>query len=130
MTTRKHIPDPIKRASRAFGYAVWLDTPDNWHGLTIVLTARLTVEQRGALAWATLRALPDHVADLVRQSGSGVGGYPIPPFDPNGIMDAATWHASVSSPIERKAYGTAHFQAMNSADQRAFLAWANGGMAA
>ncbi len=125
MTVRDHIPDQIKRASRSFGYALWLDDADSWHGLSIVLSARLTLEQRGALAWAALRALPDQTADCVCQDRATIAGCPVPSFDPDTIMEDATWHASVSSPMERKAYSAAHFQAMDLSDRVAFLSWAN-----
>lgn len=117
MTVREHIPDNIKRASRAFGYAVWLDDADSWHGLTIVLNARLSVEQRAALAWATLRAAPDQTADLICQDRADAVGYPVPSIDPGRVTNDATWHASVSSQTERKAYGIAHFQAMSDRDR-------------
>ena len=47
------------------GFTLWLNEPDAWAGLTVVLTARLTTEQRAALAWAALRSLsPENVEDV------------------------------------------------------------------
>ena len=68
MTIAQHIPDPIKRASRSIGYALWLDHTAAYANLATVLMARLSERQLAGLAWAALRALdPDTayaVADL------------------------------------------------------------------
>ncbi|WP_373486908.1 hypothetical protein [Blastomonas sp.] len=53
----KHVPDNIKRVSRAIGYAAWLDNFDAWAGLPLILAARLTARQRGALAFMALKSL-------------------------------------------------------------------------
>ena len=63
MSVSKHIPPEIKKIARCVGYAAWLDTPDAWLGLPIVLAARLEPHQRAALAYAALRSLdPEHAA--------------------------------------------------------------------
>lgn len=61
-TLKKHLPDPIKRAARALGYALMIHSADGWHGFTVVLAARLSTDQRAALAWSALRSLPPHIA--------------------------------------------------------------------
>jgi len=63
MSVSKHIPPEIKKVARCVGYAAWLDTPDAWLGLPVVLAARLEPHQRAALAYAALRSLdPGHAA--------------------------------------------------------------------
>lgn len=53
-----------KSACRMLGYVLTLDTPDAWHGLALVLRARLTRNQRAALAYAALRSLTEDEARL------------------------------------------------------------------
>lgn len=63
MSISQHIPPEIKKVARCVGYAAWLDTPDAWLGLPVVLAARLEPHQRAALAYAALRSLdPEHAA--------------------------------------------------------------------
>ncbi len=57
MSLSKHIPDHIKRVSRSVGYALWLDTSDDWLGLPVILRARLDERQRAALAFMALKSL-------------------------------------------------------------------------
>ncbi|MEY8837816.1 hypothetical protein AB9K41_02120 [Cribrihabitans sp. XS_ASV171] len=69
MTVSQQIPDNIKRTARAVGYALWLGGADNWFGLALILRARLTPDQRAALAYMALRSLdPEHA----EQVASGV----------------------------------------------------------
>ena len=58
MSVRQHIPGNIKRVARCVGYALWLG-PDieRWVGVSLILKARLTPQQRAALAYAALRSL-------------------------------------------------------------------------
>ena len=63
MKVSQHIPDNIKRVSRSIGYAAWLDVPDAWLGLPVILSARLEPHQRAALAYAALKSLsPEHAS--------------------------------------------------------------------
>ncbi len=57
MSIAKHIPYHIKRVSRCLGYVLWLDDAESWFGLSVILRARLTDEQRAALAFQVLRSL-------------------------------------------------------------------------
>ncbi len=57
MNISQHIPDNIKRVSRSVGYTLWLDTFEDWDGLSLILRARLTDRQRAALAFMALKAL-------------------------------------------------------------------------
>lgn len=64
-TLKRRMPDAYKRVSRMVGLTLLIDDPDAWHGLTVALSARLTMEQRTALAWAALRALPPDLVEDV-----------------------------------------------------------------
>ncbi len=71
MSVSKHIPENIKRASKAVGYAIWLDETDYWLGLPVVLMARLTTRQRAALAFATLKSLDHSTASAAATAALG-----------------------------------------------------------
>ena len=47
-TLSKYMPDAYKRVARTVGYSLLLTDADVWHGLTVVLTARLTLQERVA----------------------------------------------------------------------------------
>ena len=57
MKVSNHIPANIKRVSRSIGYFLWIGTSDDLYGVSLILRARLTPEQRGALAFAALQSL-------------------------------------------------------------------------
>jgi len=57
MNISRHIPDNIKRVSRALGYFLWVGTSNDLYGVSLVLRKRLTPEQRAALAFAALQSL-------------------------------------------------------------------------
>lgn len=68
-----HAEGRHKRAARMLGYTLLSDTPDAWNGLSVVLQSRLTVEERGKLAFAALRALdPDQRELVMRAAQLGV----------------------------------------------------------
>jgi len=48
-----------KRVAKAIGFALMLGTESAWHGLTIILMARLTDAERSSLAFATLNSLSE-----------------------------------------------------------------------
>ena len=48
------------------GYVLTLGTQDSWWGLAPVLIARLTVEERAALAFMALKALNRDTAAIIR----------------------------------------------------------------
>lgn len=64
MSIAKHIPDKIKKMALCVSYAAWLDSPEAWLGLPIVLEARLEPRQRAALAYAALKSLSFEDAEL------------------------------------------------------------------
>ncbi len=57
MSIAKHIPANIKRVSRSIGYFLWVGTSDDLHSVSLIMRARLTPKQRGALAFAALQSL-------------------------------------------------------------------------
>ena len=126
---KKHMPDRYKRVARMVGYCALLhddeltDAADNWHGLTVVLTARLTMEQRAAMAWAVLRSLtPEQVvavAETVLPDGTSA---PIAPLFNH--MDEAAFWADMAEPEELVAYAVAIYNAMAPPKRRAFLDYA------
>jgi hypothetical protein len=68
MRISQQIPDHIKRVSRSVGYALWLDSFDDWDGLSLVLRARLDPRQRAALAYMALKSLDRDDATAVSEA--------------------------------------------------------------
>lgn len=56
-----------KKVARCIGYALTLGTEAAWHGLTIVLMARLSDQERAALAFAAMMSLSDEHASAVAE---------------------------------------------------------------
>lgn len=108
-----------KRMSRMIGYTLALGDADAWAGFTTVAMARLTVEERAALAWAALRSLdtPEQ-AGQIAETVLTFADYPLPTFlNP---MDDARWWTSFASLKERKAYALAAYVALPIREQIAF----------
>jgi hypothetical protein len=51
--------DGHKRIAKAVGFALTIGTTAAWHGLTILLIARLTEAERAGLAFSALRSLDE-----------------------------------------------------------------------
>lgn len=51
-----------QRVAKSVGYALTLGDEAAWHGLTIVMLARLTELERAALAYAALNSLKENNA--------------------------------------------------------------------
>lgn len=106
-------------ASRTLGYALLSGDYDDWQAATLIFAARLTVQERTALAWAVLRALDPDQAELVAQSIIGPAGMPLYcETDPMGM--ASMW-SDWASPAERRAYALACYRRMTPQEQAAFL---------
>lgn len=105
---------------RMLGYVLTLGTEEAWRGFVTVLRARLTVEERVALAYSALRALDHYDAAIVAEAalGSGAGQPQAPLFD--FIDQAASW-ADMADLEELEAYCLAAFKAMPRGRQVAFL---------
>lgn len=129
MSVSKHIPREIKKVARCVGYAAWLDSPDAWLGLPVILAARLEPHQRAALAHAALRSLSDeHAATVCDAVLPGDAGQPIAPLFNH--MDEAAFWADMAAPEELEAYCLASFNAMPRPRQAAFLDFVQGRQAA
>ena len=129
MSVSEYIPRNIKSVARCVGYAAWLDEPDSWLGLPVVLAARLEPQQRAALAYAALRSLSDdHAAMVCDAISPSDAGQPIAPLF-NHTDEAAFW-ADMAAPEELEAYCLATFKAMPRVRQAAFLDFVQGRQAA
>jgi hypothetical protein len=131
MKLSKYMPDAYKSVARMIGSCALLhdddltDTAQNWHDLTLVLTARLTTEQRAAMAWAVLRSLPpETVVDVANTVLPKRTFPPIPPLF-NHVDEAAFW-ADMAEPEAREAYCLASFNAMPDPRKAAFLEFLQG----
>ena len=124
MSKRRSFSKLIERrhlgATRMLGYALTLGDFDGWEAASAVWQARLTPEERGALAWAALRSLDrDHARDVANTVIQDAGA-PLPPFiDP---MDEAAYWADIASPEELRAYTLATFNRLPREAQADFLA--------
>lgn len=125
MSISQHIPDDIKRVARSVGYALLLSDADAWHGLPVILAARLEPQQRAALAYAVLRSLSDdHAVAVCNAVLPGEAGQPIAPLF-NYMDEAAHW-ADMAEPEALEAYCLASFNAMPRPRQAAFLEFVQG----
>lgn len=117
---KRHMPDSYKRAARALGFSLLLNTADAWHCLTVVLTARLSRVERVALAWSALRSLtPDEI--MVTVEAVLPDSTPAPTAPLYGYMDEAAFWAEMAEPEALEAYCLASFDRMAPARQSAFL---------
>lgn len=67
----KYALDRHKRAARAFGYALTLGDESAWDGFAVILLARLTDRERGALAYTALRSLSTEQAMIIASLWTG-----------------------------------------------------------
>ena len=130
MSNETHMLDAYKRVARMVGYTLLLgEDTENWHSLTVVLTARLTPQERVAMAWAVLRSLtPEQViavAEAVLPDGTSA---PIAPLFSR--MDEAAFWADIAEPEALEAYCLASFRAMPRQRKAAFLKFVQGRAAA
>ncbi len=129
MNISQHIPDNIKRVSRSVGYALLLDTFEDWDGLSLILRARLSDRQRAALAFMALNSLDQDDATLTAETAlSGGAGQPMAPLF--NYMDQAVFWADMAEADELDAYCLASFNRMAPQRQAAFLGFIQGRAAA
>jgi hypothetical protein len=129
MNISQHIPDNIKRVSRSVGYALLLDTFEDWDGLSLILRARLSDRQRAALAFMALKSLDQDDATLTAETAlSGGAGQPMAPLF--NYMDQAVFWADMAEADELDAYCLASFNRMAPQRQAAFLGFIQGRAAA
>lgn len=101
------------------GYSLAEGTPKGWADFSDLARARLTIEERGSLAFAALKALSTTSAEMTAAAVLGSAGMPLPAFL-GGMTDARDW-ANFAARDELKAYCLAAFEAMTAADQSAFF---------
>ncbi|RFP86345.1 hypothetical protein DZK27_14760 [Rhodobacteraceae bacterium 63075] len=120
---------PHLKVVRMLGYVLTLGTQDAWWGLVPVLMARLTVEERAALAFMALKALDRDDATMTAEAALDQGaGQPQAPLFSH--MDQAAFWADMADPEELEAYCLASFNAMPRVRQAAFLEYVQGRQAA
>ena len=123
--------DRHQGACRMLGHALTLeDDAKAWDGLSLVMRCRLTGFERACVLTASYRSLESEDARYVveRIVARESAGMPMPPLlDP---MEDATWWAGHASAEERRAVLVAAFQGLSVLDQRAFLDFVNGRVAA
>ncbi len=104
-------------------------TRGDWLDLVSEFLARLTVQERAALAFMALRSLDPEIACVTADTAlhSGVGAPLAPLFS---FMDEAAFWADMAEPEELEAYCLACFDRMATRRQAAFLDYVNGRTAA
>lgn len=120
-------------AVRGLGYSLTIGTGPGsepfWRGLTTILRAQLTREERGALAVVVLRALDhDDAVDASMTALDTGAGQPIAPFLSH--MDEAAYWADLAEPDELEAYLLAAFNRMSPRRRADFLDHVQGRQAA
>ena len=113
-----------KKAAKALGYALTLDTPEAWLAASTVWQARLTPQEAAVAAWAALRATDPDLALIV--ASEALGGAGMPPAALGDVMDDAGWWADLAAPEERAAYAVACFNRFTPLERDQFLEFAKG----
>lgn len=117
---KKHMPDAYRRVARTVGYALLLGDIHSLHGLTVVLTSRLTARERVSMAWAVLRSLThDQMVSVTETVLPDDNARPVAPLFNH--MDEAAFWADMADPDALDAYALASFNRMAPARQAAFL---------
>ena len=121
--TNSALKDQYARATRMIGFALTLSNdPEVWDGLSLVLSARLTPEERSCLLEAAARSMhPDDVLFTLNNAlVEFTAGPPLPVLDV--IDDDARWWADLATLPEHKAYLAACFVRLPVREQQQFLA--------
>ena len=120
MTDTLELMHPAHQSvAKAICYALTLEHADAWAGLPVILRARLTERELGALAYVALRAMDADNAAQVAGAFGGGAGMPGAPFLNH--MDQAAFWADMAVPGELDAYCLASFNRMAPTRQAAFL---------
>lgn len=112
-----------KAAARSLGYALTLGGFDAWEGTSAMWAARLTLQERAALAFSALRALDLETAELTVTAAlyGSQAGMPMAVLC-NPMTEASFW-ADCASTAELDAYALACFNRMAPPRQSAFLSF-------
>lgn len=113
--------DRYRRAAKMMLHALVLGDAHSWSGVAYVWAARLTMNERAAVAMAAMFSLPEEAATIAGRRTIGYGA-PHPSFiDP--LSEAQIWAASASV-AELDAYLVAAFSALPRHKQRQFADYA------
>ena len=124
MTHSIQSPKNINRVAHSVGRALTLGTNiETWIGVALIFRARLTPQERAALAVSALRSLEPSDAAQVFEFACPFADYPLPTLD--NVMSSARWWASLADATELKGFAVASFEAMAPNDQIEFLRWAS-----
>ena len=124
MTHSTQFPNNINRAVHSLGRALLLGTSiEHWQGVALIFRARLTPQERAALAVSALRSLEPSDAAQVFEFACPFADYPLPTV--NNVMSSARWWASLADATELKGFAVASFEAMAPNEQAYFLRWAS-----
>ncbi|MGR3743928.1 MAG: hypothetical protein ACU0BC_07125 [Pseudooceanicola nanhaiensis] len=120
-------------AVRGLGYSLTIGTGPGsepfWRGLSTILRAQLSREERGALAIVVLRALDhDDAVDAAMTALNTGAGQPVAPF--LSYMDQAAHWADLAEFEELEAYLLAAFNRMSPKRRADFLGHVQGRQAA
>ncbi len=107
-----------QRAVRCLGFTLEIGHQDAWWGFSKVLRARLSVPERAALAFMSIKSLDASTASMTAKAALDGAGMPRAPFiDP---ADEAGFWAGMASEEELEAYCVATFLALPPHRQAAF----------
>jgi len=124
----RHAKPAHKKAAKVLGYALTLDTPDDWFATSALWQARLMPQETAAIGWAALHATGAELAEMVARGALEGVGAPLPTF--SDFISEASWWADLASDRERKEFLLACFTRLCPADQIAFIASASRSAAA
>ncbi|WP_306114187.1 MULTISPECIES: hypothetical protein [unclassified Roseovarius] len=123
------VSEEHRKAAKVLGFALHLGDFNSWVKLSGVWSVRLKDEERAAIAYAALKSLPPHQAELtagaVLPEGAGM-----PQVALFSEMDQAAHWADLASEEELDAYCLAAFNRMHADRQLAFLDHVTGRKAA
>ncbi len=115
----KYVKPEHKRMSRMLGFALTENCPHGWRSFADVAATRMTLEERGSLAFAALHSMSSASAEMTAAAALAAAGAPLPAFLGD-MTDARDW-ASLATRDELRAYCLAAFEAMDPQDQAAFF---------
>lgn len=114
-----------KRAAKALGYALTVDSEPAWLAASAIWQARLTPQETASMAWAALAATEPALAQEVASAALRGAGAPLPSFGP--CMDDASWWADIATAEERACYAVACFNRFSRQEREEFRVFAGGG---
>lgn len=117
---RKYASKAHKSIARAIGFALVLGEAKAWLDLNLLFRARLTAQERAALAFAAMTSLDTDQRVMIAQStikDKSIGA-PLPTFFE--LHEEAKWWADCATAQEREVYLMACWNALGDSRQQAF----------